>query len=644
MKNRIKRIFALTAAIAVILSVAIPALAGGGLSMLYERLETGRSYDLTSLSFSIPLSNYGYTGTCNLYGEDVLGDRVYIDEEQGPYNFVWEQTIPPDSSSYLGVQPQLLVGYSQIGDVSVFRKQIPIDGYMLFGFQSTPAEISVKMTFTDVRLTGRSEDLFLYDEYTAEGPSVPLIGIFSIELTTTIDGTYYIPPVAEFSAADPSSASFASDIHQYLTQMHEKLDIGSTDGITYFDEPKTITARIDLEGTLDALDAYPEMDVLGISTRLFEGQHSYSVTFDGETYQEQILETNGTDIYMYPEIFSIDCPLYVQAISWNVNPYSTLRYETIDGTGGTVPGDGGYSSSDNGYIDAYPNYQNITYRPGKVALVVAGTGIAALAASIVVNLIGDGLASAAASAVSGSVSETISGAISETASALTEPSKAMPTPAESPTIQSHAGPSTGQTPSDFSGSADAVGEGAPSMETPDLPEEDSPEVSMSLFAPAKDLLNIKGGAADITVQIEGGEGYTWNYIPVVTCPGTIKAIIPSVVGHGHLATMILGMTGAKLEARHYEVFITLIAWAAAPDGKILKTSASMEMKLHEPGIDAKRNEKGFPSVTAYVETTLKGFADIRTLSSDEYTYTTLEDGTMEIKAVNPKLGTALLKP
>ena len=70
----------------------------------------------------------------------------------------------------------------------------------------------------------------------------------------------------------------------------------------------------------------------------------------------------------------------------------------------------------------------------------------------------------------------------------------------------------------------------------------------------------------------------------------------------------------------------------------------MEFKLHEPGIEAKKNADESLTVSACVPTTLKGFADVRVLSEEEYTCTTLPDGTIEIKALDERLGTALIKP
>jgi len=671
MKARIKRSLALIAAVFLTIAPALPVLAGGGLSMLYENIEPGYSYDLIRLSANIPLADQGYDGIAQLSGTGVSGNAFSLEEGQGPYNFVWEQTISnSDSYIFFGCLPQLMVGHSLVGTFSDFSQQIPIDGANLFGFQNSPAEISIKMTITDAQLNGRSEDLFMYDEYYAVGPYIPLVGKLSVEITTTIDGTYSIPNYTEITDTDPSAENFGYEIQRYMESTRKQLDAGVTDGFTFFDKPKTITARIDLDGTLSGFDGIPEMDVLAIASQVSSGQHTYTVDYDGDTYVTQIQEIdNGIDT-LYVDAFSINCPLYVQALSWTVSPYTRISDGSDDHFGGTYvpPADedvGGYGDPFWQYWDVYPDYENITNRPGKVVLAALGTGAAALGVSIVASLIGDGLASATASAFSGTISGAVSGTVSVSADSTI--SGATSTAASSSGSGSTSGTTfepDNSTPTDKNRDNEIADDKSKhrdtknkngeehqadeqpddGSETPDLPEEDSPNVSMSLFAPATDLLNIKGGAADITVQISGGDGYLWHYIPAVIVPGSLKAIVPSVTGHGNLATLVLGMTGAALEERHYEVHINLIAWTTTPEGKLLKTSKSMEMKLHQPGIEAKRNEKGFPSVTAYVETTMKGFAEIRKLSSDEYTYTKLEDGTLEIKAVNPKLGTTLLKP
>ncbi len=658
MRHITRRLFAFVATLGILLATALPVFAGGGLSDQYFSLEPGKTYDLTRINLNVPLSNYGYSGLARLSGPDASGGSITLEEGKGPYNFVWEQS-PTVSASYpCGSLPSLQLGYTQI-DRGYFQ-QFPIDGKTLFGFSRVPLEFDVKMTFTDVQLTGRSEDLFMYDEYYAVGPYVPLVGKITIEITTTIDGTFTLPAIEEITSATVGSDQYIRDIQIVLEEVQKQIDAGVADGLTVFDQPKTVTATIELDGTLAGVDGYPEMDVVVISSQVADGKHTYTTTLDGITYSTLIRDASGKEDYLDQTAFSIGCPLYADA-RWSVTPYGVT-----DSQGGTItPGpDDGYDVPEIGYgdpagalRDVYPDYQYLIDEPGKALLIAAGTGAAALGVSMIISLIGDTAASAAASTVSGTATSGMSGIVTPGSSAAGSSSFSASTLGDSTGEDDEETPQDIDDPNDEEApkkkdvskieetpkeSSDADNSDSP--ETPDLPEEDSPEVSMSLFAPDKDLLNVKGGAASITVQIEGGEGYLWNYLPTVICPGTLKAIVPTVTGRSHLATLNLGMTGAKLSSRHYEVFVTLIAWTTTPDGKLLKTSKTMEMKLHEPGIEAKKNADGSLTVNACVPTTLKGFADVRTLSPDEYTCTTLEDGTLEITAIDTRLGSTQIKP
>lgn len=654
-----KRLFALMAALGLLLLTTLPVFAGGGLSDQYSSLKPGETYDLTRITLTVPLSAYGYSGIANLYGTDASGGSVTLEEGKGPYNFVWEQS-PTISASYpYGSLPALQLGYTQI-DRGYFQ-QFPIDGKTLFGFSLTPFELDMKMTFTDVQLTGRSEDLFMYDEYYAVGPYVPLVGKITIEITTTIDGTFTLPAIEEITSATPGSDQYISDIQTALEEVQKQIDAGAADNLTVFDQPKTVTATIELDGTLTGVDGYPEMDVVIISSQLSDGQHTYSTTLDGITYTTLIHDASGKDDYLDLTAFSIDCPLYADA-RWSVTPYGVN-----DSQAGTVTPDLGeddydvpeigYGDPDSPYWEVYPNYQNLIEAPGKAVLMAAGAGAAALGISMIVSLVGDTAASAAASAVSGTAASSASGIVtpdSSTSGSSSFSTSAVEdstddndeeTPPDKDGLNDGDAPQTQDVPESEETLAENLdADSSDSPETPELPDEDSPEVSMSLFAPDKDLLNVKGGVASVTIQISGGEGYLWNYIPTVICPGTMKAIVPTVTGRSNLATLNLGMTGVKLSSRHYEVFVTVIAWTYAADGQVIKTHKSMEFKLHEPGIEAKKNEDGTLTVSACVPTTLKGFADVRTLSPEEYTSTTLPDGTIEVKAVDTRLGTALIKP
>lgn len=638
MKKLITRVFALFAALGLVIAAGLPALAGGGLGIRYEGLAPDTIYNMTSVTFDVPLSDFGYSGIALLSGTDVSRDAVTLTEEQGPYNFVYEQTLTADSYYSYGVMPQLLLGPSVMG--GAFSQQIPIDGDTLFGFQNSPSEIRVKMTFTDVILPASSADLYMYNEFEASGPYLPLSGSITIELTTTIDGTYTIPHSTSISDEAPHTDAFAYDVQRYLEEMQSKIKDSSSKEIIHFDKPKTFTAKIELEGSLIELDGSPEMDTLAIAGRLSNGNFLYTTEFDNQTYETVLMERTENENIRYLDRFAIDCPLYVNIRSWDLTRHGSLGYDSPDNSGGAYYPDADDDHVGEGYLGE-DSFDNVINQPEKVVLITAGTSAAALGVSILLSLVGDTASSSVVSALGSSVAD------NAIASVLSDGQPTISGSSSSSSSSSSVAKLTDTSPEEIAADNDDKSSEESDVdspeETPELPEEDSPEVSMSLFAPAKDLLNIKGGAADVTVQIKGGEGYIWHYIPAVIVPGSVKAIVPTVTGRSHLATLILGMTGAKLEDRHYEVFIKLIAWAVTPSGKLLKTSASLDMALHEPGIEAKFNDKGFPAVTAYVETTLKGFAEIRKLSSDEYTYSKLDDGSFDIKAVDKRLGTTLLK-
>lgn len=656
MKKITKKLLALAAALCVLLAAALPAIAGGGLGELYYGLTPGY-YDMTSLRFDIPYAEYGGVGNGYLSGVDVANDgSVTLNQDGTKYNFVWEQTYNPGDWNPLGVNMNLMAGYYNIS--GKFYEQLPIDGHTLFGFQKESADMSVRITYSDVFMEGPFDDLTMYDEYNAYGPTVILNGKISIQITTTIDGTYTIP---EFKpqVTDDFELENELELREYLTKQQDKIHSGSTDGITWFDEPQLITFRIDLDGRLVGFGGDQELISLIIGSSVI-GEHDYTTIFRNQTYTTPIRDSKTTGGDVDFATFSINCPLSIRALTWSLDYLGPL--EEFPGMGGddSNANTGGYGDPAGELREMYPDYQDVTADPAKVAVIAAGTGVAALGVSIIVSLIGDATASAAASAVASVVSGTVSSAASTAASATASDAASSVLSG----FDSDSGETLDSAPPDTSSSDDAlteskkqfseltaeeqtssaeertdeIQENTEETETPELPEEDSPEVSMSLFAPDKDLLNVKGGAASITVQIEGGEGYVWNYIPAIISPGTVKAIIPTVTGRSNLATLNLGMTGTKLESRHYEVFVNLIAWTTTPDGKVLKTTASMEMNLHEPGIEAKKNADGSVTVTACVETTLKGFADIRKLSPEEYTCTTLDDGTLEITAIDPKLG------
>ena len=180
-------------------------------------------------------------------------------------------------------------------------------------------------------------------------------------------------------------------------------------------------------------------------------------------------------------------------------------------------------------------------------------------------------------------------------------------------------------------------------ETPELPEEDSPEVSLSMYKPFSEIVNTKGAAVDIQLTVNGGEGLRWHYLPTAICPGGLKAVVPTVVGMGSESTLVLGLTGAAMKQAHCPVFVTVIAWAVGPNGKVLKTSGTMEVTLHRGGLEAKRNADGSLEVISYADGNLDGLSEKRVLKETEYTLEESGDGTITVRAKEKRLGTCTLE-
>lgn len=653
MKKWLKKCLALIAAIGMIIAAGLPALAGGALGRIYEELSPGH-YDITGVTLGVPSTSEYYGVACSLYGPDVAADGTIHMVEGGTYNFTFQQNYnPSDTWSPYGVQLNTQAWLQQL--TGSFSQQIPIDGASTFGFQSVLRNWVVTINYSDVTLLDTDSDFIKWDEYSVDIPSLNLSGKITIEITTIIDGIYTIPELA----IDPSLHHLTDDelsqIESSLRAAQEKVNSNSTDGITYFTSPKEFTARIVLDGEIIRFDGDPEMESITICN-LIEGTHSYDTEFDGQTYSTLIKADPWPSGQSNQTAFSIDCALYAQIYSWTVKMRAPLggmgddSYEDVDHSGGPFN----------------PGPEEPISDPAKAVLITAGTAATALFGSILVSVVGDSLASTASASVFGAPaiggddedgSET-SGLQKEgtkTPDALKKDAKANPSVAEAEASKttdlseksaekSELSRKNADMPELSEKDADTPDLPDETTDTPDLPEEDSPEVSMALYSPDENLLNVKGGAADITIQIEGGEGYTWNYIPVIDCPGASKAIIPTVTGRSHLATLVLGMTGAKQEERCIEVNVHLIAWTTTPDGKVLKTSESMELNLYERGIEAQREKDGTITVTAYCDTTLKGYADIRQLSADEYTMDTAPDGTVHIQAKDADLGFTVLKP
>ena len=179
-------------------------------------------------------------------------------------------------------------------------------------------------------------------------------------------------------------------------------------------------------------------------------------------------------------------------------------------------------------------------------------------------------------------------------------------------------------------------------DTPELPEEDSPSVSVSFYRPFDDMVNTKGAAVDIRLTVNGGEGLRWNYLPTAICPGGLKAVVPAVVGTSNTATLVLNLTGAAMKKPHIPVFITVVAWAAGPNG-LLKTTGTMELQLHRPGLEAERTADGGLKVTLYTDGNLDGVAEKVVLKPAQYTCTEEADGSLAIEAKPPYKGSCRLE-
>uniref|UniRef100_UPI00349EE2F5 hypothetical protein n=1 Tax=uncultured Ruthenibacterium sp. TaxID=1905347 RepID=UPI00349EE2F5 len=89
--------------------------------------------------------------------------------------------------------------------------------------------------------------------------------------------------------------------------------------------------------------------------------------------------------------------------------------------------------------------------------------------------------------------------------------------------------------------------------------------------------------------------------------------------------------------------VTVIAWAVGPNGKVLKTSGTMEVTLHRGGLEAKRNADGSLEVISYADGNLDGLSEKRVLKETEYTLEESGDGTITVRAKEKRLGTCTLE-
>ena len=93
----------------------------------------------------------------------------------------------------------------------------------------------------------------------------------------------------------------------------------------------------------------------------------------------------------------------------------------------------------------------------------------------------------------------------------------------------------------------------------------------------------------------------------------------------------------------YTSFVTVIAWAVGPDGKVLKASGTTELTLHRGGLEAKRNADGSLEVVSYADGNLNGLAEQRVLKESEYTLVENGDGTTTVQALEKRLGSCVLQ-
>ena len=175
-------------------------------------------------------------------------------------------------------------------------------------------------------------------------------------------------------------------------------------------------------------------------------------------------------------------------------------------------------------------------------------------------------------------------------------------------------------------------------ETPGLEGEDTPSVSVSFYRPFDDMVNTKGAAVDIHLNVNGGEGLRWHYVPTAICPEGLKAVVPAVVGTSHEATLVLNLTGAKMKKPHIPVFVTVVAWAFDEGGRLLKTTGALELQLHRPGLEAERTADGALKVTLYTDGNLDGIAEKVALKPEQYTCTEAAGGALLIEAKPPYKG------
>jgi len=157
----------------------------------------------------------------------------------------------------------------------------------------------------------------------------------------------------------------------------------------------------------------------------------------------------------------------------------------------------------------------------------------------------------------------------------------------------------------------------------DLPEEDTEGVSVEMDVLFSDLLNEKGAAVTIPVEVSGGEAAKWHILVKAVCPDAPKAVVASVAGNN----VVLALTGNMNGNASAAVTLFVTAWSYRADATIQKGAAAEELTIHEPGIEAER-KNGELEVTLYTASKLKGVAELTKLEAADYE---IADGTIKMK-------------
>ena len=94
---------------------------------------------------------------------------------------------------------------------------------------------------------------------------------------------------------------------------------------------------------------------------------------------------------------------------------------------------------------------------------------------------------------------------------------------------------------------------------------------------------------------------------------------------------------------HIPVFVTVVAWAFDEGGRLLKTTGTLELQLHRPGLEAERTAEGGLKVTLYTDGNLDGVAEKVVLRPEQYTCAEEADGALTVTAKKPYKGSCRLE-